>query len=167
MTATRRRSARLIVGSVAAGVLLLGGAGATAMTTITHRHDADLAQARSEVASSAADGAVAILSYRPDTVDADVARATTLLTGDFLDYYSSFGRDVVAPAAKDRGITSTVSVSGTSVVSASADDAVALVFVNQNVTSKDAPTPTTGSTSLRIELTRVGDAWLVSKLDPV
>ncbi|MGU3432532.1 hypothetical protein ACNHUS_05895 [Actinomycetes bacterium M1A6_2h] len=161
------RAKARILRRIALGTVVVTAAVVTTLSFMTMRNDDAADRSRAEVASTASDAAVAILSYRTDTVDADVEHAKSFLTGDFLDYYTTFGTQVVAPSSKERGITSSATVSGTSVVSATDGAAVALVFVNQNVTTTDLPTPTASSSSLRIELTRVGDAWMVSKLDPV
>ncbi|KZF12481.1 MAG: hypothetical protein WBD41_05025 [Rhodococcus sp. (in: high G+C Gram-positive bacteria)] len=148
-------------------VLLVGTGASTASLYLMNRADDEQARARTEISDAADDGAVAVLSYRADSVDADIAHASSYLTGDFLTYYSAFGAESIAPAAKDRGITSSATVSASSIVSSSENSAVALVFVNQNVTSTDAPDPKAASSSLRIELTQVDGRWLIAKLDPI
>ncbi|OZD66946.1 hypothetical protein CH272_09930 [Rhodococcus sp. 05-340-1] len=148
-------------------VLLVGGGASTASLYVMNRADEEQQQARAAISDAADDGAVAVLSYRAETVDADIEHAASFLTGDFLNYYSAFGAESIAPAAKDRGITSSATVSASSVVSSSENSAVALVFVNQNITSADAPDPKAASSSLRIELTQVDGRWLISTLDPI
>ncbi|MDI9896858.1 hypothetical protein QM797_19230 [Rhodococcus sp. IEGM 1381] len=156
---------RLLVAGLS--VLLVGTGGAAATLYAMNRAGDEQSQAGVGIGDAADDGAVAVLSYRADSVDDDIAHASSFLTGDFLTYYSAFGADSIAPAAKDRGITSSATVSASSVVSSSESSAVALVFVNQNITSTDAPDPKAASSSLRIELTRVDGRWLISKLDPI
>ncbi|MGL4305441.1 MAG: hypothetical protein ACRCSF_04740 [Mycobacteriaceae bacterium] len=126
-----------------------------------------LETSREDVATISASGAVAVLSYSAATIDADLAKARTLLTGDFLDYYSRFGTEYVAPAAKERSINSTVAVTGTSLVSVEKNHAVTLVYVTQTTSSQDSPNPNTTSSSLRIELERHDGNWLISKFEPI
>ncbi|OZC83915.1 hypothetical protein CH254_23780 [Rhodococcus sp. 06-412-2C] len=156
---------RLLVAGLS--VLLVGAGASTASLYVMNRADEEQQQARSAISDAADDGAVAVLSYRAESVDADIEHAASFLTGDFLNYYSAFGAESIAPAAKDRGITSSATVSASSVVSSSEDSAVALVFVNQNITSTDTPDPKAASSSLRIELTQVDGRWLISTLDPI
>lgn len=156
---------RLLVAGLS--VLLVGAGASTASLYVMNRADEEQQQARSAISDAADDGAVAVLSYRAESVDADIEHAASFLAGDFLNYYSAFGAESIAPAAKDRGITSSATVSASSVVSSSEDSAVALVFVNQNITSTDAPDPKAASSSLRLELNRVDGRWLISKLDPI
>src|SRR6202034_3033364 len=54
---------------------------------------------------AATDGAIAILSYRPDTVDRDLQAAADRLTGSFHQQYLQLVSDVVAPGAKQQHIT--------------------------------------------------------------
>jgi Mce-associated membrane protein len=48
-----------------------------------------------------------------------------------------------------------------------ANSAVVLVFLNETTASKDKPQPLITPSSVRITLTKVSGAWLISKLDPV
>lgn len=156
---------RLLIAGLS--VLLVGAGASTVSLYVVNRADEEQQQARSAISDAADDGAVAVLSYRAGSVDADIEHAASFLTGDFLNYYSAFGAESIAPAARDRGITSSATVSASSVVSSSEDSAVALVFVNQNITSADAPDPKAASSSLRIELTQIDGRWLISTLDPI
>ncbi|OZD12452.1 hypothetical protein CH253_27640 [Rhodococcus sp. 06-156-3C] len=153
--------------AVGLSLVLVGAGASTASLYAQTRTDELLSQSRSAIGDAADDGAVAVLSYRADSVDADIEHAASFLTGDFLSYYSAFGAESIAPAAKERGIISSATVSASSIVSSSEDSAVALVFVNQNITSTDAPDPKAASSSLRIELDQVDGRWLISKLDPI
>ena len=45
---------------------------------------------RAAVTDTASQGAIALLSYEPDTVENDVGAAKERLTGEFLDYYTQF-----------------------------------------------------------------------------
>ncbi|WP_216892966.1 hypothetical protein [Nocardia alni] len=134
---------------------------------VQYRDDAALATANREAGPAAADAATAILSYKPATVTADLARARSHLSGDFATYFDKLGTDVVLPAATQRHMSSTATVTATSVVSANSNAAVALVFVNQVTTADDLKQPTTISSSLRLELHKIDGHWLVTKLDTV
>ena len=114
----------------------------------------------------AVEGTVALLSYQPDTVEADLAAARGRLTGTFLDSYTSLTRDVVIPGSKQRQIAAEAKVPAAASVSATGNHAVALLFVNQTVTVRD-DTPTSTASSVRITLDRVGGRWLISGFDPV
>jgi Mce-associated membrane protein len=161
----RKRGAPIRVRVLLAVVVVLAIATGTARWHQTQaRHDKE---ARAEVAQIATDGARAILSYRPDTVDTDLAAAKNRLTGDFLDYYTEFTTDVVAPAAKEKEIGTTATVPAAAVSSVDDSSAVVLVFVNQSTTTGDNRAPSDSASSVRVQLTKVDGTWLIEKFDPV
>lgn len=119
-----------------------------------------------EVVQSATDGAVALLSYRPDTVETDLEAAKSRLTGDFLDAYTSLTRDVVIPGAKQKQISAKATVPAASLTSATENRAVVLLFVNQAVVVGQDP-PTDTASSVRVTLDKVDGRWLIAQFDPV
>ncbi|MCV7401186.1 hypothetical protein H7K24_13590 [Mycobacterium fragae] len=115
---------------------------------------------------AATDDTIAILSYRPDTVERDLNGAADRLTGGFRQQYTQLVSDVVAPGAKQQHISAVATVPAAASVSATENHAVVLVFINQTTTiGSDAPTQTTSS--VRITLDKVRDRWLISQFDPV
>src|ERR1700676_2998469 len=54
---------------------------------------------------AATDSTVALLSYRPDTVETDLDAAKSRLTGTFLDAYTKLTHDLVIPGAKQKQIS--------------------------------------------------------------
>ena len=119
------------------------------------------------VVNAARDGTVALLSYKPDTLDQDFAAAKSHLSGDFLNYYNDFTKQVVTPAAKTKGVTTTAQVVGAAASELHPDSAAVLVFVNQVTTSKERPDPSMASSTVRVSLTKVNGQWLITKFDPV
>ena len=116
--------------------------------------------------SAAKDGTIAMLSYQPDTVEKDLGAARDRMTGTFKESYTRLTHDMVIPGAKQRHISAVATVPAAASVSATADHAVALVFVNQTVVvGSDAPSAT--ASSVRVTLDKVGDRWLISGFDPV
>jgi Mce-associated membrane protein len=115
---------------------------------------------------AATDSTVKMLSYRPDTVDADLGAARDRLTGSFRDSYTSLIHDVVISGAKQKQISAVATVPAAASVSASQNRAVVLVFVNQAITVGNDP-PTSTASSVKVTLDKVGDHWLVSQFEPV
>lgn len=114
----------------------------------------------------AKDATIAMLSYQPDTVEKDLGAARDRLTGTFKDSYTQLTHDVVIPGAKQRHISAVATVPAVASVSATANHAVVLVFVNQTVVvGNDAPSAS--ASSVRVTLDKVGDRWMVSGFDPV
>jgi len=119
------------------------------------------------VVNAAREGTVALLSYKPETLDQDFAAAKSHLSGDFLNYYNDFTKQVVTPAAKTKGVTTTAQVVGAATSELHPDSATVLVFVNQVTTSKERPDPSMASSTVKVSLTKVNGQWLITKFDPV
>lgn len=126
--------------------------------------DADLWRAQS--VQAAKDGTVAMLSYRPDTVDKDLGAAQDRLTGDFKNSYTTLTHDVVIPGAKQRQISAVASVPAAASVSVTDTDAVVIVFVNQT-TILATEAPTDSASTVKVTLKRSGNDWLISGFDPI
>jgi Mce-associated membrane protein len=122
--------------------------------------------ARIQAMQAAKDSTIAMLSYKPDTVEQQLTAARDLLTSDFRDQYTSLTNDVVIPGAKQKQISAVATVPAVASVSADPRHAVVLVFVNQTVVvGQTAPTDT--ASSVRVTLDKIGDHWLISEFDPV
>jgi Mce-associated membrane protein len=122
--------------------------------------------ARIESVQVAKDSTVALLSYKPDTVEQQLNDARGLLTGEFQAAYTDLTTNVVIPGAKEKQISAVATVPAAASVSADPNRAVVLVFVNQTVVvGADAPTDT--ASSVRVTLEKDGDRWLISGFDPV
>jgi Mce-associated membrane protein len=125
----------------------------------------DVARARTESVRVAGEDAVALLSYKPDTVDRDLGAARERLTGEFKDAYTALTREVVIPGAKEKHISAAAKVNAAASVSATANHAVVLLFVNQTVTIGQG-VPTDTQPVIRVTLDKVNGRWLVSRFDP-
>ena len=154
----------LTLGVLPAVIVLLGaGAGLLAWQDRSHRA---VETARAESVQAASDATVAILSYKPDTVEQDLRKASDRLTGSFLESFTDLVNTVVIPGAREKKISAAAQVSAAASVSATADRAVVLVFVNQAVTVEGGA-PSGTASSVRVTLDKVDDRWLVSAFDPV
>lgn len=119
------------------------------------------------VLSAATQGTIALLSYSPGSLDDDFATAKSHLTGDFLSYYTEFTQEVVTPAAKKKGVSTTAAVVQAAVSELHPTSATVLMFINQTTTSTDTPDPSLASSSVLVHLTKINGAWLISAFDPV
>jgi len=161
----RRGWARPVAFAVLPGLALLLALGAGFLKwQDSSVRDAEVA--RIESVQAAKDGTVALLSYRPDSVDKDLGAARDRLTGNFRDSYTSLTNDVVIPGAKQKQISAVATVPAAASVSAKEGQAVVLVFVNQtNTIGNDAPTDT--ASTVKVTLDKVGGRWLISGFDPI
>ena len=126
----------------------------------------DSQTARTESVQAARDGTVALLSYTPANVDKQLLAARDLLTGDFRNAYTGLTNDVVIPGAKQQQITAVATVPAASSVSATANHAVVLAFVNQT-TTVGSSAPSALASTVRVTLDKVDGRWLISQFDPV
>lgn len=164
-TQPRHRWTRaLVYGLVPAVLIVLGGAAGYLKFVDGSARESRSAAARSVQAASA--GTIAMLSYKPDTVEKDLGAARDRMTGSFRDSYTSLINDVVIPGAKQKQVTSVATVAAASSVSASANHAVVLVFVNQTITmGSDQPSDT--ASSVRVTLDKTDNRWLITQFEPV
>lgn len=126
----------------------------------------DSERTRVEVMQAAKDSTIAMLSYKPDTVEQQLNAARDLLTGEFRDEYDALINKVVIPGAKEQQISAMASVPAAASVSADPSQAVVLLFVNQTVVVGPGA-PTESASSVRVTLDKDGDRWLIAKFDPV
>jgi Mce-associated membrane protein len=122
--------------------------------------------ATAESVRAATDSMVALLSYKPDTVERDLGAARDRLTGEFKDTYAALIHDIVIPGSKQKQISALANVPAAASVSASPNKAVVLVFVNQTVAAgNDAPTNTASTVLVTVD--KIGGRWLISQFEPV
>jgi len=153
----------LVVALPALALIIALGVGYLKWLDGTARESRAAAEASVRAAS---ESTIAILSYKPETVDRDLKAAAERLTAGFRQQYTQLVNDVVAPGAKQQHITAVATVPAAASVSATGKHAVALVFVDQTTTiGNDAPTQTTSS--VRVSLEQVDGRWLISQFDPV
>jgi Mce-associated membrane protein len=168
-SATKRRRcvrwAHILAFGVLPGLALASAGGAG---YLKWQYDSARASATAQIQSVAAanDSTIALLSYRPDTVQSQLTAARERLTGTFRDSYSSLIHDIIIPGAQQKQISATASVPAVGSVTASATHAVVLLFVDQTVTvGTSAPTST--ASSVNVTLDKIGDRWLISDFTPV
>ena len=150
-------------------VLLVASAAVAAwLYFTTYRADQQVdSAARQAVLTAASDGAVALLSYSPATLDADFANAKTRLTGDFLSYYTEFTDEIVAPAAREKQVATTAAVVREAIMDIEPDRAEVLLFLNQSTTSRENPDGAYTASAVKVVLEKSDNAWLISAFDPV
>lgn len=126
--------------------------------------DAEALSSQSVIAAS--EGTVAILSYRPESVEAELSTAAKQLTGQFKNSYTELTRDVVVPGAREQNIAAAAEVVASALVSLSETHSVVMLFVNQQLTSGNNP-PTKTSSTVRVTMNRVDGRWLIAAFEPI
>jgi Mce-associated membrane protein len=152
----------LVYGLVPAFVSLLAiAAGLLKWHDSSIRH---VERARSQSAAAAKESTDAILTFRYDTIDHDVAATRERLTGGFLDTYTKRTQQELIPHAKQERIIATATVPDAATEITTPNHAAVLVFISQTVKIGDAPPTETGS-SARVTLDNIGERWLISDFD--
>ncbi|MFF4759898.1 hypothetical protein [Streptomyces sp. NPDC001292] len=167
-----RKAGRSVLTAVL-GVVLVAALVAAAVLGWRYRQGRQAEQARDEALAAARKAAPVVLSYDYRHLDRDFSRARALLTGHFRDQYGKTTKAVVAPTAtKYHGVVkATVATPAdggaptVSVVSATTDRVVVLLFVNQVTQSTQVPEPRLDLNRVRMTLTRTSDGWKVSGVD--
>ena len=122
------------------------------------------AQARDAGMQAAAKLTEQVLSYDWKTLDADMKSAQKLLAPSFRSKYAETLNKVKAQTVKNQ-VELKASVVATSIVSATEDKVVALVFVNQVTTAKGTDNQRLDQNRVLVTLGRDGGEWRVSKMD--
>lgn len=161
------RSSRTTVLAGVAGVLIAALVVGVGWLGWGHLQDRAAEQARADAVQAATAQATAMLSYNFNEVDQQLAAAGDGLTGDFKGDYDKLVRETIAPGAKEKKITVEATVQAGSVVSATKDDVVVLLYVNQVTTSAEMPDAATTGSRVRMEMHKEGDRWLTGRLTPV
>jgi len=163
--ASRSSLQRILAFGLLPGLALIIAIGAGYLKWQDNSAQLEAAASRQGV-QAAVESTIALLSYKPDTVDTDLTAARDRLTGTFRDDYTKLINEVVIPGSKQKHISAVATVPAAGPVSASENQATVLVFVNQTVAVGNDP-PTNTASSIRITLDKVHDRWLISQFDPV
>lgn len=153
-----------VYGLLPAIVLALGGAAG-----YLQWKDVSLAQAdtaKKDSTKAATDATIALLSYKPETVEKDLEAAKKYMTGNFLNSYTSLTHDVVIPGSRQKKISAVATVPAAAWTKATPNHAVVMLFVDQTmIIGESAPTST--ASSVRVTLDKVEGRWLISQFDPM
>ena len=156
-----RSGTRLLAGLLA---LTLSALTAFGLVAYRVRSDQRVETARDQAMAAAHDHAQTILSYDYRHLDADFAAARATLTGKFASDYKVTTTTLVRPGAEQYHVVVKAEVAAQSVVSATADQVVVLLFVNQTTTSTRLDGPKVDLNRVRLTLVKTGGSWLVSKV---
>lgn len=158
---------RTLLAMVAAG-LCVALLAADIVLWLNGRHAAAVERSRTEAVNAARQAARDILSYDYRSLQSDIAKAKSETTGLFAKQYSGSASTLLAQAAELRAIVQATPASPPAIVSATADQVVVLVFVDQASVKQPAgqKTPATriDQSRVRMTMTKVGNAWKVSQL---
>ena len=125
------------------------------------------AQARTDraAASQARTSIEQMLSYNYKTIDAQAAQIEGLLTGSFKGEFSAaMAKDIKPLAVKNQTVVQ-AKVSDIGVMSSSDTTVKVLAFVNQARVGTDQKQPVIDQNRVIATMSKVGDRWLISKVE--
>lgn len=105
-----------------------------------------------------------VLSYRAATFGRDVDRARELLSGPVRERYDATMERLAGQTRKDRAAVEATVVAA-SIISATDDDATALLFVNQVTTGRHLDGPRTERNRVVVRVQREEGSWRVTRLE--
>lgn len=153
-----------VYGLLPAVVLALGGAAGYLQWKDVSLSQSDTA--KKDSTKAATDATIALLSYKPETVEKDLEAAKKYMTGNFLNSYTSLTRDVVIPGSRQKKISAVATVPAAAWTKATPNHAVVMLFVDQTMIIGDSA-PTSTASSVRVTLDKVEGRWLISQFDPM
>jgi Mce-associated membrane protein len=106
-----------------------------------------------------------MLSYNYKTIDAQAAQIEGLLTGSFKgEFTAAMDKDIKPLAVKNQTVVQ-AKVSDIGVMSSSATTVKVLAFVNQARIGTDQKDPVVDQNRVMATMSKVGDRWLISKVE--
>jgi Mce-associated membrane protein len=123
------------------------------------------ARAERAAASQARTSLEQVLSYNYKTIDAQSARTGALLTGAFKGEFASAMEHEITPMAVKNQTVVQAKVSDLGVMRSSDRSVTVLAFVNQARIGADQKEPVIDQNRVLVTMTRVGERWLVSRVD--
>ncbi|NTY61423.1 Mce protein [Mycolicibacterium sphagni] len=164
----KRFSLNAITVAAAVSAALFVAAGAFAGATVQpYLMDRAAVDTKLNIARTAAEAITTLWTYTPDDMDKLPDRSAKYLSGDFQDEYRKYV-DAIVPTNKQAKVTNSTEVVGAAVESLNGSDATAIVYTNttsKSPLSKDIPS--TKYLSYRVQMTRNGSHWLVTKMTTV
>lgn len=125
------------------------------------------ADARSERAATnqARTSIEQMLSYNYKTIDGQAAQIEGLLTGSFkTEFATAMDKEIKPLAVKNQTVVQ-ARVSDVGVMSSSPTTVKVMAFVNQARVGSDQVEPVVDQNRVLATLSRVGDRWLISRVD--
>ena len=148
------------VAALVASVALLG-----TLLGVSLRDPGEQAGGDRAAASQARTSIEQMLSYDYKTIDAQAAQIEGLLTGPFKgEFTAAMDKDIKPLAVKNQTVVQ-ARVSDVGVMSSSPTTVKVLAFVNQARVGTDQKAPVVDQNRVIATLTKVGDRWLISRVD--
>lgn len=145
-------------------VLLVAGSGAWDASLASQESQTRNTQSAENAAAAAATTDIEqILSYDYRDLSADLSRAIGDTTGEFNGQFTVLASQLITPTATQQHTITTATVPDVSVISATGNQVVVLVFVDQSTTDKTQTKAQKNVSQLKVTMENVGGRWLVEQ----
>ncbi|WP_067820031.1 hypothetical protein [Nocardia inohanensis] len=154
----------VLIGAAVLLVASLTAAGVTGYLAWQERQSESARDDSVVVARRAVDG---MFGYSYQSVDQQMAKVTDDMTPDFKQDWNKVVSENISKSAKEKELVVTANIQATGVLSASADKADVMVFLNQKSVGKDPATGSYIQSRLKVSLEKQGSRWLVADVNPI
>lgn len=146
-------------------VLGLGCAAGVTVLTLSTVDELQTEQAGRDAVPAVLDLTPKLLDFDYRTIDADIARAKSVTTGDY--WTQNALTDTLKPAVVSEQATTKTVVQSAGVADAQPNRVVVLVFLNQTTSGKNLTAPRVDSRVARVTAARTDGKWLLAGFEPL
>lgn len=143
-------------------IVVLGAAGGLAGWELYSNHA--VAQAEEQAVATAKEYAVTLTSIEAGSIDQNFTDVLDGATGQFKDMYSRSSSQLKQMLVENKATSKGVVVDA-GVKSATADQVVVMLFVDQSITNTASPEPRVDRSRVVMTMDKVDGRWLASKVD--
>jgi Mce-associated membrane protein len=146
-------------------LLALGACAGFAVLGLSTMDTLRTEQAGGQAVTAVRDLTPKLLDYDYRTIDADIARARAVTTGDYWSQNSL--ADTLKPAVVSQQASTKTVVRAAGVAHAGPDRVEVLVFLNQTTSGKNLSAPRVDSRVARVSVAYVDGRWLLAGFEPL
>jgi Mce-associated membrane protein len=159
--------ARPVLVPIALAVLALASLVAVAVLGWQSISASRAQSAQNAALDAARTGTTQVLSYDSKTLDADLAKSRTLISGNFAAKFEDLANSVIVPAVRQQSLSTKANVVRAAVIDAQPEQVQALLFVNQTTSMSSQPAPRSATNQVRVTMTWSDGHWLISDVQPL
>ncbi|MDT7590718.1 MAG: Mce-associated rane protein, partial [Pseudonocardiales bacterium] len=159
--------ARPVLVPIALAVLALASLVAVAVLGWQSISASRAQSAQNAALDAARTGTTQVLSYDSKTLDADLAKSRTLISGNFAAKFEDLANSVIVPAVRQQSLSTKANVVRAAIIDAQPEQVQALLFVNQTTSMSSQPAPRSATNQVRVTMTWSDGHWLISDVQPL
>lgn len=152
---------------VVLAVLVAGSGAASGLLAAQAASDQAVQADRAAATAAAKTEIQQILTYSYKTIAADMARARSDSTGQFLGEYNVMAAQTIGPQVKQQQTVTRAVVPVAAAVNSSGDQVTVVVFLDQSTTNKQQPKAQVNGSQLLVTMQKVNGRWLVEQFNPM